>query len=92
MQDKMIRFLNSIGIEDTSKYDMDFISIYKDKGNKIRNKYRYFILKDSLWKLDSLLDFLAHLEKITTYDYEFIFTYKEKFSLSYSLSFLCLTV
>ena len=88
MQDKMIRFLNSIGIEDTSKYDMDFISIYKDKGNKIRNKYRYFILKDSLWKLDSLLDFLAHLEKITTYDYEFIFTYKEKFSLSYISEFL----
>ena len=88
MQEKMIRFLNSIGIKDTTKYDMDFISIYKDKGNRIKNKYRYYILKDSLRKLDLLLDFLSHVEKINDYDYEFIFTYKEKFSLSYISEFL----
>ena len=54
MQDKMIRFLNSIGIKDTSKYDMKFVSIYKDKGSLSRNKFRYFILKDTLWEFNQL--------------------------------------
>lgn len=88
MQDKMIRFLNSIGIKDTSKYDMKFVSIYKDKGSLSRNKFRYFILKDTLWEFNQLNEFISFLNNINNYDYEFIFSYKEKINLKYISEFL----
>ena len=82
MKDKMVRFLNSINIVNTSIYDMDFICISKSPYHITKPLYLYSVIKDTPFTYKILCDFLDHLSYITTYDYEFNFTYKKKYDLS----------
>ena len=88
MKDKMVRFLNSINIVNTSIYDMDFICISKSPYHITKPLYLYSVIKDTPFTYKLLCDFLDHLSYITTYDYEFNFTYKKKYDLSSIKSFI----
>ncbi len=72
---KMIRFLSSIGIEDYSRFDMDFSSIRHDKDDY--GKIVMSVKKGSAWHERDLHDFLEALSSIR-YPYEIEFAYDEE--------------
>ena len=70
MSDYMIRFLNSIGVENVESFDMDFICL-KKQPNGI---WKMDIKKNSYWSFDQLNEFKTKLINID-YPYELSFTY-----------------
>ncbi len=75
----IIRFLNSIGIDDTQDFDMSFSRIQKKPRSK--DTYQYLIRKETPWTYELFDKFLSGLNTITTYKYEIEFIYGEKISL-----------
>lgn len=75
MNDKMRRFLTSIGIEDVDRFDMDFDIVTRNTFN--RNQIDMFIIKETPWNYDLLEEFLTHLETVQ-YPYQMKFSYLKK--------------
>lgn len=75
MSERMVKFLNSIGIEDCSNFDIDFIKITKDADNT----FNYFIKKDTPWKYKDLIIFSNALNNIK-YKYNIFFSYEKNFN------------
>ncbi len=79
MRSKMERFLESIGISDPERFDMDFTSLgYVAKGG--RQVFRMVIRKHSFWTYPEVRDFLDGLVNIA-YPYELSFHYDAEPSL-----------
>ena len=75
MNDKMTRFLTSIGIENVNRFDMDFDIVTRNTFN--RNQIDMFIIKETPWQYDLLEEFLTHLETVK-YPYQIKFSYLKK--------------
>ena len=75
MNDKMRRFLTSIGIENLERFDMDFDIVTRNTFN--RNQIDMFIIKETPWNYDLLEEFLTHLETVK-YPYQMKFSYIKK--------------
>ena len=71
----MRRFLESIGIENLSRFDMDFDIVTRNTFN--RNQIDMFIVKETPWNFDLLDEFLTHLETVK-YPYQMKFSYLKK--------------
>jgi DNA polymerase-3 subunit alpha (Gram-positive type) len=76
MTTRMIKFLASIGIENTLDFDIDFVSISK---NTETNTWQYVIRKASAWDYDLLSYFNEHLETIT-YNFKITYNYPKNIS------------
>ena len=76
MQERTIRFLHSIGIEDIDDYDLDFEAITKSK--YYPNHFVFSVKKKTPWEYKKLDQFLNGLSNITSYNYEFNFVYDVK--------------
>ena len=76
MQERTIRFLHSIGIEDIDDYDLDFETITKSK--YYPNHFVFSVKKETPWEYKKLDQFLNGLSNITSYNYEFNFVYDVK--------------
>jgi DNA polymerase-3 subunit alpha (Gram-positive type) len=72
MSQKMDRFLNSIGLNDIERFDLDFALVGRDKSNK--NKVLLSIIKDTPWDYALLQEFQMALGNIT-YQYSIRFSY-----------------
>ena len=70
----MIRFLKSIGIEDTEDFDLDFQMISRDRFNK--EQLNMILVKDTPWEYSKLQRFQEGLMKID-YKYSLSFSYKK---------------
>ena len=75
MNDKMIRFLTSIGIENVDRFDMDFDIVTRNNINK--NQIDMLIVKQTPWSFELLEEFQEHLETIK-YPYTMKFSYINK--------------
>ena len=75
MNDKMIRFLNSIGIEDIDDFDLDFEMISRDRFDN--KKWNMIIVKETPWNYQLLRRFQDALLTIT-YPYTLVFTYLKR--------------
>lgn len=73
MQPKMIKFLNSIKIENFNDFDLDFITI--TKSNYDLDLYLYSIKKESGWCFRLFEEFFNALSNIKNYKYEITFSY-----------------
>ena len=87
MQERTIRFLSSIGIEDFNDFDLDFESITKSK--YFPNRFIFSIKKKSPWSFSLLDRFLNGLRNITSYTYEFNFIYENKPNKNDVYSLIC---
>lgn len=67
---KMQRFLASIGIENSERYDMDFVAVQRIIGS---NSIHMIIRKDTPWDNDLLEEFKEHLAFI---DYEYTLSFE----------------
>ena len=76
MQERTIRFLHSIGIDDIDDYDLDFETITKSK--YYPNHFVFSVKKETPWEYKKLDQFLNGLSNITSYNYEFNFVYDVK--------------
>ena len=74
MQDKMLRFLKSIHIEDPERFDLDFDLASRDPFNP--KKYLFNICKTTPWVPSLLEEFQEGLYTIK-YDYRLQFSYKQ---------------
>jgi DNA polymerase-3 subunit alpha (Gram-positive type) len=74
MQNKMARFLNSLGIADPSIFDLDFELVGRDSANP--KKVIMAIRKDTPWEFSLLEEFQAGLSSVK-YDYAMRFSYTE---------------
>ena len=72
---KMIQFLKSIGIEDTARFDVDFLAARHDP--KDYQKILFVFKKGKPWDEESLSDFVLGLSSIR-YPYDLSFRYEEK--------------
>lgn len=75
MNDKMKRFLTSIGINNLERFDLDFDLV-------TRNPFKHeqvdmLVVKDSPWEYELLEEFQHALETVT-YPYDIKFSYKKK--------------
>ena len=75
MNDKMTRFLNSIGIYETERFDLDFDLVTRNSLN--REKIDMLIVKQTPWTYEQLEEFQVHLETIK-YPYSMKFSYIKK--------------
>ena len=75
MNEKMTRFLNSIGIFNTERFDMDFDLVTRNQYN--RNQIDMLIVKQTPWTYEQLEEFQTHLETIK-YPYTIKFSYIKK--------------
>ena len=75
MNDKMRRFLTSIGIENVDRFDMDFDIVTRNSID--RNQIDMLIVKQTPWNFDLLEEFQEHLELIK-YPYTMKFSYIKK--------------
>lgn len=75
MNDKMNRFLTSIGIENVDRFDMDFDIVTRNNINK--NQIDMLIVKQTPWTFELLEEFQEHLETIK-YPYSMKFSYIKK--------------
>ena len=73
MKDKMIRFLNSIHIENIDDFDMDFEMVGYNRFNP--KQLDMVIIKQTPWKYSLLRQFQDGLETIT-YKYLLRFSYQ----------------
>ena len=76
MKDRMISFLNSIGIEDFENFDMDFEMVGRNRFDK--NQIDMVITKEKPWNYRLLSRFQNGLNSITGYKYSLRFCYLEK--------------
>ena len=79
MNDKMRRFLTSIGIDNIERFDLDFDLVTRNQYN--RNKIDMLIVKETPWTYELLEEFQNHLETIK-YPYSIKFNYLRKPSAS----------
>ena len=79
MNDKMKRFLVSIGIDNIERFDLDFDLVTRNQYN--RNKIDMLIVKQTPWSYELLEEFQNHLESIK-YPYSIKFSYLKKPSAS----------
>ena len=79
MNDKMKRFLVSIGIDNIERFDLDFDLVTRNQYN--RNKIDMLIVKQTPWVYELLEEFQNHLESIK-YPYSIKFSYLKKPSAS----------
>lgn len=86
MQARTERFLKSIGISDIEDYDIDFESIMKSQ--YFPNRFIFTVKKKTPWDYKFLDAFTNGLHKITTYSYEFVFSYDIKPDLNNILSII----
>ena len=75
MNDKMRRFLTSIGIENVDRFDMDFDIVTRNSYN--REQIDMLIVKQTPWNFELLEEFQEHLEQIK-YPYTMKFSYVKK--------------
>ena len=75
MNDKMIRFLKSIGIEDIDRFDLDFELVARNANN--RDRVDMFIIKKTPWNSRLLEEFMNGLNTIS-YQYMMRFSYETK--------------
>ena len=75
MNNKMVRFLNSIEIKDVERFDMDFDLVSRNQF--IREQIDMFIVKDTPWDYSLLEEFQNGLA-IIGYPYTITFSYKTK--------------
>ena len=75
MNDKMRRFLTSIGIENVERFDMDFDIVTRNSIN--RNQIDMLIVKETPWTYELLEEFQNHLESVK-YPYTMKFNYLKK--------------
>ena len=75
MNDKMRRFLTSIGINDLERFDLDFDLVTRNPF--VRDQVDMLVVKDTPWDFDLLDEFQHGLETIT-YAYDIKFSYKKK--------------
>ena len=75
MNDKMIRFLTSIGLENIERFDMDFDLVTRNQLN--REQVDMLIVKKTPWEYELLEEFQEHLEGIS-YPYTMKFSYISK--------------
>ena len=83
MNDKMRRFLTSIGIENIERFDLDFDLVTRNQYN--RNKIDMLIVKEVPWTYELLEEFQNHLETIK-YPYSIKFNYLRKPTASDDIS------
>lgn len=74
MQKKMMRFLNSIGLSDPERFDMDFEVVGRDPANP--GKVVMTIRKETPWDISLLEEFKNSLSTIS-YDYSLRFCYSK---------------
>jgi len=74
MQNKMLRFLTSLGIADPSVFDMDFELVGRDSANP--NKVVMAIRKETPWEMSLLEEFQSALAEVK-YDYSMRFSYSQ---------------
>ena len=77
MQNKMLRFLTSLGVADPSLFDMDFELVGRDSANP--NKVVMAIHKDTPWEMSLLEEFQEALSDVK-YEYSMRFSYGEEVS------------
>ena len=75
MNDKMRRFLTSIGIENVDRFDLDFDIVTRNKYN--REQIDMLVVKQTPWSFDLLEEFQEHLQQIK-YPYTIKFSYIQK--------------
>ncbi len=75
MSERMVKFLNSIGIEDYESFDIDFLKISKDSDDV----YNYFIKKETPWNYNKLILFINSLQNVK-YKYKLFFSYERNFN------------
>ena len=75
MKDLMVRFLNSIHIENIDDFDLDFDMVGKNRFNK--NQIDMIIVKDTPWIYPLLRKFQDGLDTIN-YPYSLHFSYRVK--------------
>ncbi|MBR1581794.1 MAG: PolC-type DNA polymerase III [Bacilli bacterium] len=75
---KILRFLKSIGIENSDPYDFNFVSISASGEDK--KHYSYVIQKFSPWNYADLDRFINALGNITTYTFDLSFIYSFNYS------------
>ena len=75
MNDKMHRFLTSIGIEQVERFDLDFDIVTRNQFN--RNQIDMLIVKQTPWTFELLEEFQDHLETVK-YPYSIKFSYLRK--------------
>lgn len=75
MNDKMRRFLTSIGIEQVERFDLDFDIVTRNQFN--RNQIDMLIVKQTPWTFELLEEFQNHLESVK-YPYSIKFSYLRK--------------
>jgi DNA polymerase III subunit alpha, Gram-positive type len=74
MQNKMFRFLTSLGIADPSIFDMDFELVGRDSANP--KKVVMAIRKETAWEMSLLEEFQESLSSVK-YDYSLRFSYSQ---------------
>ena len=79
MDQKMLRFLESIQLENPEDFDLSFLSIVKSTSDK--NFYTYNIVKETPWDYQLIDQFLNALNTINTYKYEINFSYNKKITI-----------
>ena len=75
MQSRMVRFLNSIGISDTDRFDLDFDSVQRNPFD--RDLIEMQIVKDKPWDYSMLKEFQDGLSMIK-YAYNLSFSYRNR--------------
>ena len=75
MNDKMRRFLISIGIDSVERFDLDFDIVTRNQYN--RNQIDMLIVKERPWSFELLEEFQNHLETVK-YPYSIKFSYLKK--------------
>ena len=75
MNNKMVRFLNSINITDVNKFDIDFDAVSRNPYD--RNQVDMLIVKDQPWSSELLSEFMEGLRMIH-YPYDIKFSYRVK--------------
>lgn len=83
MNNKMVRFLNSIGISDVESFDLDFDLVSRNTFNK--QQIDMIIVKDSPWTYELLERFQNGLNTIK-YPYTLSFSYNKKPNVNDAIS------
>ena len=74
MQEQMVRFLQSIGLTDPERFDMQFEAVTK---NPLKpQQWDMIVTKDTPWTYDLLEPFLAGISQLN-YPSHFTFTYRQ---------------
>lgn len=86
MQEKMIRFLSSIHIDNIDDFDMDFDAIVRNRFKP--NEWNMQIYKQTPWEYELLRTFQDGLNTINSYTYTIHFSYAQNPSVEDALKLL----